>query len=356
MSGRVLVYTAIIMYLIKCRLMSLEHNMKIAVFSAQPFERPFLKAANQPYQHDLNLIEAKLTRQTVALAAGYPTISCFVNDKLNADNLKILASNGTQLISLRSAGFNHVDMVAAKELGLTVTCVPAYSPHAVAEFAVGLILMLNRKLHRAYMRVREHDFSLNGLLGFDLHKRTVGIIGTGKIGTVFAQIMHGFGCKLLALDPYPNEECRKLGVHYVSTAKLYQQSDIISLHCPLTSDTHHIINEQALAQMKTGVMLINTGRGGLIDTRAIIQNLKTSKIGYLGMDVYEEEENLFFQDLSDVIIQDDVFTRLQTFPNVIITGHQAFFTKEAITHIAETTLSNITAFEQGFGNIYKVEI
>lgn len=330
--------------------------MKVAIFSAQRFEKPFLEAANQQHKHELNFIDAKLTQQTAVVAAGYPAISCFVSDKLDAPTLKILAEGGTKLISLRSAGFNHVDLVAAKQLSLIVTRVPAYSPYAVAEFAVGLILTLNRKIHRAYTRVREHDFSLNGLMGFDLNQRTVGIIGTGKIGTVFAQIMKGFGCKLLAVDPYPNEECKKLGVQYVSENELYQQSDIISLHCPLTKNTYHLINEQALAQMRPGVMIINTGRGGLINTQAVIQNLKSGKIGYLGIDVYEEEENLFFQDLSDAIIQDDIFSRLQTFPNVIITGHQAFFTKEAVTNIAEVALSNISAFERGTENIYKVTI
>ena len=235
-----------------------------------------------------------------------------------------------------------------------VTRVPAYSPYAVAEFATGLILALNRKIHRAYARVREQNFSLDGLMGFDLHNRTVGIIGTGKIGTVFAKIMHGFGCNILAVDLISNDTCKSMGVTDVSYEELYQQSDIISLHCPLTPKTHHLINTQALTQMKTGVMLINTGRGALIDTKAVIQSLKNGKLGYLGIDVYEEEENLFFHNLSEKIIQDDVFARLLTFPNVIVTGHQAFFTEEALTNIATTTLNNITAFERGNGDIFKV--
>lgn len=328
--------------------------MKVAIFSTNDFEKQFLIDANQKHQHDLHFIEAALTPQTVTLAQNYSAISCFVTDQLNQEVLARLEKYKVKLIALRSAGFNHVDLGVAKKLGVTVARVPAYSPYAVAEFAVGLILSLNRKIHRAYSRVREQNFSLEGLLGFDLHQCTVGIIGTGKIGSVFAKIMHGFGCKLLAVDPYPNEACRKLGVKYVDPETLYRESDIISLHCPLTKDTHHIINEKALEKMKRGVMLINTSRGGVIDTKAIIDALKTGKLGNLGIDVYEEEEHLFFHDLSSKIIQDDLFARLQTFPNVLITGHQAFFTKEALTNIAETTLNNITAFEKGKGEIHAV--
>lgn len=319
--------------------------MKTAIFSARSYEKPFLEAANKRYQHELIYFDARLDEQTAQVAAGFPVVSCFVIDKLNAAVLKILVENGTRLIALRSAGFNHVDIAAAKSLGLTVVRVPDYSPYAVAEYAVGLILTLNRKIHRAYTLVKEQNFLLTHLLGFDLHGKTVGIIGTGKIGTVFAKIMRGFGCQLLASDPLQNQDCLNLGVRYVALNELCQQADIISLHCPLNDTTHHIINEQTLSQMKPGVMLINTGRGALIDTKAIIQALKKRKLGYLGIDVYEEEDNLFFQDLSETIIQDDVFARLQTFPNVVITGHQAFFTKEAVTNIAETTLSSITVFE-----------
>lgn len=319
--------------------------MKIAIFSAHKFEKPFLTTANEKYQYKIEYFDISLSSKNVILAKDFPVVSCFVTDQLNAEVLQTLAKQGTKLIALRSAGFNHVDIEAAKKLGIIVVRVPAYSPFAVAEFTVGLILSLNRKIHRAYVRVREHDFSLDGLLGFDLHRQTIGIIGTGKIGSIFAKIMSGFGCKILANDPIPNEICKKLGVSYVSIEELYKTADIISLHCPLTPETHHIINQQALTQMKPGVMLINTGRGALIDTKAIIQALKQQKIGYLGLDVYEEEENLFFQNLSESIIQDDVFARLQTFPNVIITGHQAFFTKEALTNIAETTLRNVNIFE-----------
>lgn len=328
--------------------------MKVAVFSTKAFEKPYLAAANQQHQHKLVFFETALTEQTVIMAAGFPAVCCFVTDTLSAPVLTMLAKNGTHLIALRSAGFNHVDLPAAQSAGLTVTRVPAYSPYSIAEFAVGLILALNRKIYRAYNLVREHNFLLTNLLGFDLNGKTVGIIGTGKIGSVFAKIMHSFGCTLLAYDPYPNEICLNIGVRYVTLDELCQQSDIISLHCPLNKETHYIINAQTIARMKQGVMLINTGRGALLDTQAIIQALKKCIIGYLGIDVYEEEEKLFFQDLSNEIIQDDIFTRLQTFPNVIITGHQAFFTHEALTNIAMTTLSNISAFERGSSDIFKL--
>lgn len=320
---------------------------KTAIFSAQSFDKAFLTNANQNYQYDLTFFESSLNLQTVILADGFIVVSCFVTDKLDAAVLRKLAEQGTQFIALRSAGFNHVDLAAARQYGLTVARVPAYSPYAVAEFAVGLILSSNRKIHRAYNRVREHNFSLEGLLGFDLHGKTVGVIGTGKVGEVFCRIMQGFGAKLLGHDPVKNVHCIETGLTYVDLDTLYGQSNIISLHCPLTPNTHHLIDAFALEKMKTGVMLINTGRGGLIDTKALISALKMGKIGALGIDVYEEEEGLFFHDLSMQIIQDDVFARLQTFPNVLITSHQAFFTKEALTHIAETTLKNIQQFEQG---------
>lgn len=321
--------------------------MKIAIFSSQPFDKKYLLQANQKYGYEIHFFEANLTPQTVNLASGFPVVSCFVTDKLDAQVIETLSRQGTQLIALRSAGFNHVDLTAARRYGLTVARVPAYSPYAVAEFAVGLILSLNRKIHRAYTRVREHNFSLEGFLGFDIHGKTVGIVGTGRIGKVFCQIMHGFGVKLLGYDIVENAECLEMGLVYTTLSEIYAQADIISLHCPLTPDTYHLINAEALEKMKPGVMLINTGRGGLVDTKALITALKTGKIGALGMDVYEEEEGLFFHDLSTTIIQDDVFARLQTFPNVLITGHQAFFTLEALTHIAATTLRNIQQFEQG---------
>ncbi len=320
--------------------------MKIAIFSAKSYEKPFLDQANEGHNYELAYFECGLNEKTAILAQGFDVVSAFVNDNLNANLLKKLVDQGIKLIALRSAGFNNVDVNAAKSLGLPIVRVPNYSPYAVAEFAVGLILNLNRKIHRAYNLVREHNFLLTGLLGFDLHGKTVGIIGTGTIGAVFAKIMLGFGCKVLACDPIENEDCKKMGVTYIPLEELLSKSDIISLHCPLTPETRHIIDEKAISKMKNGVMLINTGRGRLIDTKAIINGLKKQKIGALGLDVYEEEENLFFRDLSDTIIQDDVFLRLQTFPNVIITGHQAFFTIEALRNIANTTLSNIASFEK----------
>jgi D-lactate dehydrogenase len=321
--------------------------MRTAVFSTKPYDKVFLEAANQGHDHELVFLEPRLTPETSPLAFGFPAICVFVNDRLNADVLTALANEGTQLIALRSAGFNHVELIAAEELGMTVVRVPAYSPYAVAEHAVGLILSLNRKIHRSYNRVREGNFALDGLLGFDLYGTTIGIIGTGRIGIVFAQIMKGFGCRLLAYDPYPNQECRDLGVEYVDLPNLYAQSDIISLHCPLTPDTYHIIDEKALAQVRPGVMLINTSRGALVDTAAVIEAMKTGQVRYLGLDVYEEEEDLFFEDLSGEVIQDDLFARLLTLPNVLVTGHQAFFTRNALQRIAATTVDNITALEQG---------
>lgn len=321
--------------------------MKVAIFSTRNFEKPFLKQANEAYNHELHFLDSRLTEKTASIAAAYPAVSCAVTDALPKAVLSELAQGATRIILLRSAGFNHVDIKAAKDLGLTVTRVPAYSPYAIAEFAVGLILTLNRNLHHAYTRVRQQNFLLEGLLGFDLHGCTVGIIGTGNIGSVFAKIMHGFGCQLLAVDPIPNPACEQWNVRYVTSAELYEKADIISLHCPLTENTFHLINEQALSQMRPGVMLINTGRGALIDTPAVIRALKSHQIGYLGIDVYEQEEALFSQNLVDTIIHDDLFVRLQAFPNVVITAHQGFLTHEALSNIAKTTLDNLTAFEQG---------
>ena len=321
--------------------------MRVAVFSTKAYDRQFLEAANAAPRHELQFFEPHLGPETTALADGFAAVCVFVHDQLDAAVLRRLAQQGTRLVALRCAGFNNVDLEAAQELGVTVVRVPAYSPYAVAEHAVGLIVALNRKIHRAHGRVREGNFALDGLVGFDLHGRTVGIIGTGRIGEVFASIMRGFGCQLLGYDPVVNPRCEALGVRYVELAELFRQSDIISLHCPLVPETHHLINAQAVKQMKRGVMLINTSRGAVIDTRAVIAGLKSEKISYMGLDVYEEEADIFFEDLSDRVIQDDVFARLLTFPNVIITGHQAFFTREALEGIAKTTLGNIAAFEQG---------
>jgi D-lactate dehydrogenase len=330
--------------------------MRIAVFSTKPYDRTFLDQANRGHGHGHELIylAPRLTAETAALAQGFDGVCAFVNDRLDAEVLQTLHGGGVRLVALRSAGFNNVDLLEAERLGLTVARVPAYSPHAVAEHAVALLLSLNRMTFRAYNRVREGNFSLDGLLGFDLFGKTVGVVGTGTIGMIFAQIMRGFGCRVLAYDPFPSEAARGV-VEYVTLAELFAGSDIISLHCPLTPETNHLIDAAAIAQMKTGVVLINTGRGRVVDTRAVIDGLKSGKIGRLGLDVYEEEEQLFFQDLSQTMIGDDLFMRLTTFPNVLITGHQAFFTGEALTNIAETTLANITAFERGEGTLHRVQ-
>ena len=320
--------------------------MKVAIFSTKPYDKLFLEKTNRQHNHELKFFEPKLNEQTVTLADGFDVICAFVNDRLDRPIIEALQQQGIKLIALRCAGYNNVDLDATKELGITVVRVPAYSPYAVAEHAIALILTLNRKIHRSYNRVREGNFALNGLLGFDIHGRTVGIIGTGKIGRIAGQILHGFGCRILAYDLHPNDEFADKYGEYVSFEDLLKQSDIISLHCPLTSDTHHLINDQAVSIMKPGVMLINTSRGGLVDTKAMIEGLKSKQIGNLALDVYENEGSLFFEDMSGEIIQDDVFERLLTFPNVIITGHQAFFTEDALQNIAETTLSNITTFEE----------
>jgi len=320
--------------------------MKIAFFNTKPYDRQPFNVANEQHQHEIVFFECHLSHETVSLAIGFPSICIFINDDLNADMLEKLAQGGTKLIALRSAGFNHVDLVAATHLGMTIVRVPAYSPYAVAEHAIALILSLNRKVHRAYNRVREGNFSIEA----------VGVIGTGRIGAIFAQIMHGFGCKLIGYDAYQNPVCLAMGMEYLSMPELFAQSDIISLHCPLTPDTHYLINAEAIAQMKTGMMLINTSRGALIDTQAAIDGLKSGAIGYLGIDVYEQEADLFFEDLSNEVIQDDTFQRLLTFPNVIVTGHQAFFTRQALANIADTTLSNISEFEQGKNCVNEVKI
>lgn len=320
--------------------------MKVAVFSTKPYDKEHLTRVNAG-RHELVFHEAALKPNSALLAQDCKAVCCFVNDHLDAPVLEQLAKQNVKLIALRCAGFNQVDLERARQLGLTLARVPAYSPHAIAEHTLGLVLMLNRQLHRAYHRVRENDYSLNGLLGFDLFGKTVAVIGTGKIGMIFAHIMRGIGCHVLAHDPSPNQNLMDSGARYLSLKDIWPQADIISLHCPLTPDNYHMIDAEALGQMKTGVMLINTGRGGLINTRAVINGLKSQKIGYLGLDVYEEEGDLFFEDHSNQLLQDDVFARLLTFPNVVITGHQAFFTREALTAIAQITLANITHFEQG---------
>lgn len=319
--------------------------MKIAFFSTQSYDREYFNRYNK--HHELVFFEAGLDVHTVALARGCQVVCAFVNDQLNPEVLGALAAQGIRLIALRSAGYNNVDLQAAKNNGITIVRVPDYSPYAVAEHAAALILTLNRKTHKAYNRVREGNFSLERLTGFDLHGKTVGVIGTGKIGQLFCDIMLGFGCTVLAFDLLADKELERKGVEYLPLVKLLPRCDIISLHCPLNDQTRHIINTETLSLMKAGAMLINTGRGALIDTGAVIDALKSRHLGYLGIDVYEQEEKLFFHNLSEEIIEDDTIMRLMSFPNVLITAHQGFFTDEALSQIAQTTLHTITEFENG---------
>lgn len=300
--------------------------------------------------------EEGLNHKTLKLAEGSAIISCFVNDQLDASILHPLAASGLKMIALRCAGFNHVDLKVAKNLGIVVCRVPEYSPYAVAEHAVALLLTLNRKIHKAYNRVREGNFSIEGLTGFDIHGRTVGVIGLGKIGIIFARILLGFGARVLGYDPFPDPDFNPPGFELVSLDQLLEQSDIISLHCPLTKDTHHVINEGSLQKMKDGIFLINTSRGGLVDSKAAITGLKTGKISALALDVYEEESGIFFFDHSSDLLQDDVLARLMTFPNVLITSHQAFLTKTALENIAAVTLESIHCFMQHEPLQYQIEV
>jgi D-lactate dehydrogenase len=321
--------------------------MIVAAFSTKPYDREFLERAAHGTGIEWRWFESRLDADTVRLAEGARAVNCFVNDDLGPDVLERLHASGVRLVTLRCAGFNQVDLPTATRLGLPVVRVPEYSPHAVAEHAMGLVLMLDRKLHKAYNRVREGNFSLDGLLGFDLHGRSVGVVGTGKIGRCFAEIALGFGCRVLAHDPRPDAALAAQGVAFVPLADLLAASDIVSLHCPLMPATHHLIDATNIARMKPGVMLVNTSRGGLVDTRAVIAALKTGRIGALGLDVYEEEADLFFEDKSNTIIGDDVFSRLLTFPNVVVTAHQAFFTRNALEAIAAQTVRNLVHFERG---------
>jgi D-lactate dehydrogenase len=321
--------------------------MRVAMFSTKPYDRRSFLAHNETFRHEVHFLEPRLSLETAPLAAGYPAVCLFVNDAADVATLEVLAQGGTRLIALRCAGFNNVDLGAADRLGLCVVRVPAYSPHAVAEFAVGLILTLNRQIHRAYVRTRENNFALDGLLGFDIHRKTVGVVGTGKIGALVARTLRlGFECEVLAYDVVEQPALAAIGVAYVTPRELAARSDIITLHCPLTPQTRHLVNAETLALAKPGVMLVNTSRGALIDVEAVIEGLKSGQVGHLAIDVYEQEADLFFEDLSNEIIQDDAFQRLLTFPNVLVTGHQAFFTREALAAIALTTLANITAFER----------
>ena len=332
--------------------------MRMAVFSTKPYDREFLEAANARAgaQHELSFLEARLSHETASLAVDSPAICAFVNDHLDRPVLESLASGGVRLVALRSAGFNNIDLSAARELGIAVGRVPAYSPNAVAEHTVALILALNRKIHKAYARVREGNFALDGLLGFDLCGRSVGIVGTGKIGLWVARIMHGFGCTVYAYDPERDPALEEIGGHYTDLAELLATSDILTLHCPLNPSTHRLIDADAIERMKPGAMLINTSRGAVVDARALIKGLKSGKIGSVGLDVYEEEGDLFFENLSGQMLQDDVFARLLTFPNVLITGHQAFFTREALTAIANVTIGNLSSFEATGNPVHPVSI
>ncbi|MDP3559355.1 MAG: 2-hydroxyacid dehydrogenase [Legionellaceae bacterium] len=319
--------------------------MKVAIYSIKDYEKTLFDAAEQP--HTLVFIRDTLSLSTVHLAAGCDAICCFVTDDLNSEVIKKLSDLGVKLIALRSAGFDHVDLAATKHAGITVVRVPQYSPEAIAEFTVGLILILNRKIIAAYEQGLKHNFSLERLMGFNLSKKTVGIIGTGNIGTAFAKIMHGFGCRLLAVDPQPNDTCRNLKVKYVTLDFLLKESDIVSLHCLLNDHTRYLMDTDAFSKIKKGAMLINTGRGTLCDTQALIQSLESGHLGYAGLDVYEKEHDLFFRNHQHDKIQDPLFLKLQSLPNVLITPHQAFLTQEAVENIIHTTLNNITAFEQG---------
>ncbi|WP_045858023.1 2-hydroxyacid dehydrogenase [Teredinibacter purpureus] len=321
--------------------------MKVAVFSSKPYDEEHLTSANTETGLELTFLEPQLTAQTVALTKGFDIVCCFVNDVIDTAVAAQLQENGVKLVAMRCAGFNNVDLDACAKHNLPVARVPEYSPNAVAEHAAALILDLNRNIHRAFSRIRENDYSLSGLMGFDLYGKTVAIVGGGRIGQSIIRIMKGFGCRVICFDPMPSEALVETGVELVSLEQVWAESDIISLHCPLVRSTYHIINSNTLSQMKKGVMLINTSRGGLIDTPAIIKALKNGQVGYLGLDVYEEEANLFFENYSNQVLQDDIFARLTTFKNVVITGHQAFFTHEALQAIAEVTLNNILHFDKG---------
>jgi D-lactate dehydrogenase len=321
--------------------------MNVAVFSTKRYDRDFLDAANASAGHRITYFDVPLERETVALASAHDAVCIFVNDKADAGVLEALSRGKTRLVALRCTGFNNVDLQAAARFGLKVVRVVTYSPYSVAEHAVALLLAVNRKIHRAYNRTRDSNFSLDGLMGFDLHGKTVAVVGTGKIGLVFTRIMLGFGCEVIGYDKYPSAEFEALGARYAQQGEIGARADIVSLHCPLTPETHHIINAETLSRAKRGALLVNTSRGGLVDTEAVIEALKSGQLGGLAIDVYEQEADLFFRDLSSTIISDDVFQRLLSFPNVIVTGHQAFFTREAVSTICETTINSISEFEAG---------
>lgn len=330
--------------------------MNVACFSTKSYDRESFDQLIPKHAHQFTYLEPKLDKHTVSLAEGYDAICAFVNDHLDAPVLKKLAALNVKKIVLRCAGYNQVDLEKAAEFGIQICRVPAYSPEAVAEHAFALILSLSRKTHKAFNRVRDNNFSLEGLAGFNLHGKTIGVIGTGAIGKAFCSIALGFGCKVLAYDLIESKELKTMGVDYLGLDELLMQSQVISLHCPLTPGTKHLINKKTLELMPKGVMIINTSRGALIETKSVIRALKTKKIGYLGIDVYEQEEDLFFRDLSEEILMDEQITRLMSFPNVLITGHQAFLTKEALNQIAATTLFNLDEMEAGKKLTHEVKI
>ena len=321
--------------------------MRTAVFSSRRYDMALLTEANRGAGHELVFIQDRLTAETVPLAQGCTAVCVFVNDSVDATVLELLAAQGTRIVATRSTGFNHIDAAAARRLGMAVVRVTDYSPHSVAEFTVGLLLAVNRKIHRASMRTRDGNFELDGLMGFDLHGKTVGVVGTGKIGRIVARILHGFGCTVLGHDVQHHPEFEALGGRYVAMAELMAAADVVTLHCPLTEATRHTIDARSLAGIRRGCVLVNTSRGGLVDTEAAIAALKTGQLGGLAIDVYEQEASLFFQDLSSTVITDDVIQRLVSFPNVIVTGHQAFFTVEAIGQIMRTTVDSLSSFERG---------
>lgn len=322
--------------------------MRVTIFGTKGYDRRFLGEANAAHDHDLVFLEPRLDLTTAPLAQGSGAVCVFVNDIVDGDVLAVLADAGIELVALRCAGFNNVDLSAAERLGIDVVRVPAYSPHAVAEFTIGLMLAVDRQIPRAWARVRENNFALDGLIGRNLHGRTVGVIGTGQIGALVARTLKaGFGCDVLASDPVVDRELEAIGVRYVARETLLAQAEVVTLHCPLTPQTRHLIDAAAIDGARDGLLIVNTSRGALIDTAALIAGLKSRKIGGVALDVYEQEADLFFEDLSSEIVNDDVFQRLLTFPNVLVTGHQAFLTEEALTAIAETTSASVTAAEAG---------
>lgn len=323
--------------------------MKIGFFSAKHYDMQYFDRTNAAFGANIEYFDYRLCMQTVKLAEGFEIVCAFVNDSLCEEVLVELSQGGTKIIAMRCAGFNNVDLEAAERLGMKVVNVPAYSPESVAEHTVALMLTLNRKIHKAYQRTRDANFSLEGLVGFNMHGRTVGVIGTGKIGLATIKVLQGFGCKVVAHDPYPNQAVIDLGVEYVSLEQMYPICDVISLHCPLTKENHHLLSQNSFSKMKPGVMVINTSRGGLLNALDAMEALKSGQLGSLGLDVYENEKELFFEDKSSEIIQDDVFRRLSACHNVIFTGHQAFLTEEALSAIAHTTLTNVTQLLAGEG-------